>query len=85
MIVCLCGLQASLRSFVEVWNETMAKKMKLRQENLSVSYEEFEKLISAKKLDSNLKKCTSFVKKMVCLFIMHMSRFLKRNVAYYKA
>jgi hypothetical protein len=43
----------------------MKEKAELRQVNTSVSYEEFEKLISAKKLDSNLKKCTAFVRKMV--------------------
>lgn len=32
-----------------------------------VQYEEFEKLVKGKKLDSNLKKCTAFVRKMVSL------------------
>lgn len=33
--------------------------------NASPVYEEFEKLISSKKLDSNLKRCTGFVRKLV--------------------
>ncbi len=58
-------LQTSLKVFAQTWNNEIEVKMKLLEVNSKPSYEEFEKLISSKKLDSNLKKCTGFVRKLV--------------------
>jgi len=54
-----------LNAFIEVRRSVSAKRLELRQLNCNPNYEEFEKQLELKKLDSNLKKCTGFVRKIV--------------------
>lgn len=55
-----------MAQFLELWNQRVEERRAFRLANLNVNYESFEKLVKGKKLDSNLKKCTAFVRKMVC-------------------
>lgn len=50
---------------MQAWNKEGELRESLWEANKNTMYEDFEKLIVAKKLDSNLKKCTGFVRKMV--------------------
>lgn len=51
--------------YKEEWNRRAEERKLFRHKNLNVSREEFEKRIRGKKLDSNLKKCTAFIRKLV--------------------
>ncbi|ODN04067.1 Regulator of nonsense transcripts 2 [Orchesella cincta] len=50
--------------FIEQWNRRAKERHTFRESNFNVQQESFEKLVKGKKLDSNLKKCTAFVRKM---------------------
>ncbi|XP_035701719.1 regulator of nonsense transcripts 2 isoform X3 [Folsomia candida] len=56
--------EPTLKVFAQTWNSEVEAKLKLLESNKNPVYEEYEKLISSKKLDSNLKKCTGFVRKL---------------------
>lgn len=60
-----CMVQVSLQGFIEEWNARVDRRKKQVELNESVLYDEVEKLVKGKRLDSNLKKCTAFVRKMV--------------------
>lgn len=57
----------TLEEYIKEWNARVGRRLKFLEKNSMVQYEEFEKLVKGKKLDSNLKKCTAFVRKMVSL------------------
>ncbi|ODN04867.1 Regulator of nonsense transcripts UPF2 [Orchesella cincta] len=56
--------KATSDEIISSWNKRVLSRQAFRERSEANLYDEFEKLIKNKKLDSTLKKCTAFVKKM---------------------
>jgi len=65
MTDCRLVLQESVERLITSWNDTTQRRKDLNNVNKTPTYEEFEALRRDKKLDSTLKRCSAFVKKLV--------------------
>jgi len=50
---------------LEAWISRLKQREVARQKNAAPSYDEFTKLVEARKLDTTVKKCTALVRKFV--------------------